>query len=99
MLAGAEMDLGSTALLEVGGVRVMVGSKPVQTMDQSMFHHLDIEPARQKIIALKSSVHFRNDFQEITAAVLPVAAPGPVVVDLTEVPFQEPRLKQLARKI
>ncbi len=98
MLAGAEIDLGPTALLEVGGVRVVVGSKAVQTMDQSMFRHLDIEPARQKIIAIKSSVHFRNDFQEICAAVLPVISPGPVIVDLSTVPFQDPRLKQLARK-
>ena len=98
MLAGAEIDLGPTALLEVGGVRVVVGSKPVQTMDQSMFRHLDVDPSRQKIIAIKSSIHFRNDFQEILAAVLPVTAPGPVIVDLTTVAFQDPRLKQLARK-
>ena len=98
MLAGAEIDLGPTALLEVGGVRVVVGSKPVQTMDQSMFSHLDIEPSRQKIIALKSSVHFRNDLQEVSAAVLPVVSPGPVIVDLSTVPFQDPRLKKLAAK-
>jgi microcystin degradation protein MlrC len=98
MLAGAEIDLGPTALLEAGGVRVVVGSKPVQTMDQSMFSHLDIEPSRQKIIALKSSVHFRNDLQEISAAVLPVVSPGPVIVDLSTVPFQDPRLKNLAAK-
>ncbi len=98
MLAGAEIDLGPTALLEVGGVRVVVGSKPVQTMDQSMFSHLDIEPSRQKIIALKSSVHFRNDLQEVSAAVLPVVSPGPVIVDLSTVPFQDPRLKKLAAR-
>ena len=98
MLDGAEIDLGPTALLEVGGVRVVVGSKTVQTMDQSMFRHLDIEPARQKIIAIKSSVHFRNDFQAICAAVLPVISPGPVIVDLSTVPFQDPRLKRLTRK-
>ncbi len=98
MLAGADIDLGPTALLEVGGVRVVVGSKPVQTMDQSMFRHLDIEPSRQNIIAIKSSIHFRNDFQDILSAVLPVTAPGPVIVDLTTVPFQDPRLKRLTRK-
>ena len=40
MLGGAEMDLGPTALLKVGGVRIVVGSKAIQTMDQSMFRHL-----------------------------------------------------------
>jgi microcystin degradation protein MlrC len=98
MLAGAEMDLGPTALLETGGVRVVIGSKPIQTMDQSMFRHLDIEPSREKIIAVKSSIHFRNDFQDILSVVLPVISPGPVIVDLTTVPFQEPRLKRLTGK-
>jgi len=98
MLAGAEMDLGPTALLEVDGVRVVVGSKPVQTMDQSMFRHLDVDPSQQNIIAIKSSIHFRNDFQDILSAVLPVTAPGPVIVDLTTVPFQDARLKRLACK-
>jgi microcystin degradation protein MlrC len=98
MLAGAEMDLGPTALLEVDGVRIVVGSKPIQTMDQSMFRHLGIEPSQQKIIAIKSSIHFRNDFQDITATVLPTISPGPVIVDLTTVPFQDPRLKQLSGK-
>jgi microcystin degradation protein MlrC len=98
MLAGAEMDLGPTALLETGGVRVVIGSKPIQTMDQSMFRHLDIEPSREKIIAFKSSIHFRNDFQDILSVVLPVISPGPVIVDLTTVPFQEPRLKRLTGK-
>jgi len=98
MLAGADMDLGPTALLEVDDVRVVVASKAVQTMDQSMFSHLDIEPSAQKIIAIKSSVHFRDDFQDICAAVLPVISPGPVIVDLSAVPFQDPRLKRLSRK-
>jgi len=98
MLAGADMDLGPTALLEVDDVRVVVGSKAVQTMDQSMFRHLGIEPSAQKIIAIKSSIHFRNDFQDICAAVLPVISPGPVIVDLSTVPFQDPRLKRLSCK-
>ena len=98
MLAGAEVDLGPTALLEVGGVRVVVGSKPVQTMDRAMFSHLGIEPVEQNIIAIKSSVHFRNDFQHICTAVLPVIAPGPVIVDLSRVAFRDPRLKRLTRK-
>ena len=91
------VDLGPTALLETGGVRVAVGSKAVQTLDRSMFSHLGIEPSRQRIIAVKSSIHFRNDFEEISSAILPVISPGPVTVVLGKVPFKDPRLKRLAR--
>ena len=98
MLAGAEMDFGPTALLEIGDVRIAVGSRAIQTMDQSMFRHLGIEPDRQRIISIKSSVHFRNDFQASCVAVLPVVAPGAVTVDLSCVDFSDSRLLRLARK-
>jgi microcystin degradation protein MlrC len=98
MLAGAEMDFGLTALLEIDGVRIAVGSRAIQTMDQSMFRHLGVEPREQRIIALKSSVHFRNDFQHFAAAMLSVIAPGPVTCDLTRVAFGDARLRRLAQK-
>lgn len=81
MYRGAHVQLGKTALLETGGVRVLVASVAAQVADRSFLRHLGIEPARQSIIALKSSVHFRNDFQDIASAILVVAAPGPVHVD------------------
>jgi len=99
MLAGAEIDLGPTVLLAIGGVCIAVGSRAVQTMDQSMFRHLGIDPAAQRIISIKSSVHFRNDFQDIASQVLPVVAPGPVTVDLSTVAFSDPRMQRLSRKV
>ena len=98
MLAGAEMDFGLTALLEIDDVRIAVGSRAIQTMDQSMFRHLGIEPCEQRIIAIKSSVHFRNDFQDFAAAVLSVIAPGPVTCDLSKVAFSDSHLRRLAQK-
>ena len=98
MLAGAEIDFGPTALLQVGGVQVAVGSRAIQTMDQAMFRHLGVEPCAQRIIAIKSSVHFRNDFQHCASAVLSVIAPGPVTVDLARVDFADARLRRLAQK-
>src|SRR3546814_12663107 len=56
-----------------------------------MLLHLGGEPAAQKILALKSSVHFRADFQPIAAAVLVVVAPGPVVLDNRALPFRRLR--------
>ena len=76
MWLGSRMRLGPMALLEVSGVRILVASKAVQAADQSMFRHLGVDPAEQSIVALKSSVHFRNDFQDIADSILVVAAPG-----------------------
>ena len=78
---GAQMRLGPMALLRQGGVRVVLASRKVQAANQDMFRHVGIEPARQRIVAVKSSVHFRADFQPIAREVLVVTAPGPALAD------------------
>jgi len=78
---GTFMHMGPMALLEAYGVRVALASRKVQTADQEMFRHLGIEPVRERIVAVKSSVHFRADFQPIAEEVLVVASPGPNPAD------------------
>ncbi|MGG5889533.1 M81 family metallopeptidase [Falsiroseomonas sp. HC035] len=88
MAGGNQADLGPTALIAPQpGVRVIVTSRKMQAYDQALFRHVGVEPAEQRILALKSSVHFRADFQPIAEAVLVVAAPGPVVADPATLPF------------
>jgi microcystin degradation protein MlrC len=81
---GLQLKLGPMALLrsrEAPGVRVVLASKKCQTADQEMFRHLGVEPKSQRLIAVKSSVHFRADFQPIAKEVLVVRAPGPALAD------------------
>jgi microcystin degradation protein MlrC len=78
---GNKMQLGPMALLRIGGARIVVASRKQQAADQAMLRHLGIDPSAQKILALKSSVHFRADFQPIAGEILIVAAPGANPVD------------------
>jgi len=91
MAGGNPADLGPSALLGIGPVKVIVVSRKMQAHDQALFRHLGVEPAEEKILAVKSSVHFRADFQPIAETVLVVAAPGPVVADPSSLPFQNLR--------
>lgn len=91
MWGGARMELGPMALLEAEGVRVMLASREMQAGDQAMFRHLGIEPTDQPILVLKSSVHFRADFEPIAAAVLTAAAPGPVTADPASLTYRNIR--------
>jgi len=87
MFKGFRMQLGSMALLRSKaspGVRVVVASRKCQAGDQDMFRHLGVEPRRSRILALKSSVHFRADFEPIAREVLVVKSPGPALADPTE---------------
>ena len=86
--AGNRMQLGPMVLLSTGGVRIVLSSRKQQAADQAMFRHLGVEPREQKILALKSSVHFRADFGPIAAAVLVVAAPGANPIDHRKLPYR-----------
>jgi microcystin degradation protein MlrC len=87
MFKGFRMTLGPMALLRsraAPGVRVVVASRKCQAADQEMFRHLGVEPRRSRIVALKSSVHFRADFEPIAREVLVVKSPGPALADPVE---------------
>ncbi|MGO8830642.1 MAG: M81 family metallopeptidase [Steroidobacteraceae bacterium] len=78
---GARMNLGAMALVAVedaGGadVKIVVSSIRSQPLDQAMLRHVGVEPAHQRIIVLKSSVHFRADFDPLAAETLVVEWPG-----------------------
>ncbi len=95
MWGGSRIDLGPMALLRIKagaqGVRVIVASKKLQAGDQAILRHVGIEPAEQKILALKSSVHFRADFAPIAEDILVVESPGPVSADPSKLPFRNLR--------
>ena len=76
MLGGAAVDMGPTAVIEKDGVRLLLGSKRQQPLSRNVFEHLGLDPARERIIVLKSSVHYRNHFQEIAGAIIVAASDG-----------------------
>jgi microcystin degradation protein MlrC len=88
---GRDIDLGPMALLQIGGVKVAVTTKRMQALDQAPFRHLGVEPNTQKILALKSSVHFRGDFQALAEEVLIAIAPGGHLADSTKFPYRHLR--------
>lgn len=62
---GSRMNLGPSACLRIGGVRIVVGSRKAQLADRAMYRQVGIEPEEQAILVNKSSVHFRADFEPI----------------------------------
>ncbi len=84
---GRDMDMGLSACLRIGDVRVVVGSYKAQLADQSMYRYVGIEPTEQKILVNKSSVHFRADFEPISEKVIICAAPGAMPADTAALPW------------
>jgi microcystin degradation protein MlrC len=90
---GARFQIGPMALLtdEASGVSVVLACKRVQAADQEMFRHLGVEPSQTPILALKSTVHFRADFQPIAATILTVQSPGAHLTDPVDFPYRNLR--------
>jgi microcystin degradation protein MlrC len=84
---GRDMDMGPSACLRIGDVRVVVSSHKAQLADQSMYRYVGIEPTEQSILVNKSSVHFRADFEPIAEKLLICAAPGAMPADTATLPW------------
>jgi microcystin degradation protein MlrC len=84
---GREMEMGPSAALRIGDVRVVVSSHKAQLADQAMYRYVGIEPTEQAILVNKSSVHFRADFEPIAAKLLICAAPGAMPADTASLPW------------
>jgi microcystin degradation protein MlrC len=92
MYGGNRMDLGPMALLRpvsAPGVEIAVASRRLQAADRAILRHLGVDPAERRILALKSSVHFRADFQALADEVLIVVAPGANTADPAELPLAQ----------
>jgi len=84
---GRAMDMGPSAALRIGDVRVVVSSHKAQLADQSMYRYVGIEPTEQSILVNKSSVHFRADFEPIAEKLIICAAPGAMPADTAALPW------------
>ncbi len=76
--AGRRLNLGTTALLDLGGVRVVVISIRTQCADPVFFEMMGIDIGVERSVTVKSRGHFRAGFDEFFGPdqVIEVDAPG-----------------------
>ena len=87
-IPGRKVDIGPVALLEINGIEIVVASKRMQAYDQDIFKHIGVEPTEKKILVLKSTCHFRADFDPISSHTLIALAPGAHIVDPRVYPYR-----------
>lgn len=80
MYGGGIAVLGPSCALRLedtkAEITVVVTSRRSQCLDLALFTHFGLAPHEARIVAVKSTAHFRADFAPIAARVIPVAAPG-----------------------
>lgn len=90
---GARFQIGPMALVtdEASGVSAVLACKRVQAADQEMFRTVGVEPSEVPILGLKSTVHFRADFQPIDETILAVRSTGAHITDPVDMPYKHLR--------
>ena len=86
---GVEADIGPSVLLEIEGIEIAVSSYKAQLLDRNMFKIFGIIPEEKSVVVIKSSVHFRADFQDIAAEFLIAKAPGAMKADPRDLNWQK----------
>ena len=76
MMNGLPGRLGATAVLDVNDVKVILISHRWQTLDPEMIRFVGIDPLREKILVVKSTIHYRAAFEPIAKEIIEVDAPG-----------------------
>ena len=73
---GKMHNVGKSALLSIGGVKVAVASERVQAHDRSVFEHFGVVLQDLDIIVVKSTAHYRAHFDPIAETTFAAIAPG-----------------------
>lgn len=80
MYGGGTATLGPSCALRLqdtdADITVVVTSIRNQCLDLAQFTHFGLDPSAARIVVVKSTGHFRADFEPIAVQVIPVAAPG-----------------------
>lgn len=85
---GMQVDLGPTAVLKTGNVKVIVTSSCQAGIDPAYFRLHGIDLDKTRLIAAKAKNHFRAAFVNRAAVIVDVDTPGPAALDLSVLPFR-----------
>ena len=76
MMRGLEGRLGPTTVLDVNDLKIILISLRWQTLDPEMIRFVGIDPLGEKILVVKSTIHYRAAFEPIAHEIVEVDAPG-----------------------
>jgi microcystin degradation protein MlrC len=88
MMTGLTVGLGPSACLEIDGIRIAVVSGKKQLLDRELLRMVGIHAEQMRLIVVKSSVHFRADFQPNASHVVVAKAAGPMAADPGDLPWK-----------
>jgi microcystin degradation protein MlrC len=87
MERGRQVDLGHTAVLERGPLKVVIAETCQSANDPAWCDLHGIDLSRTALFCVKAKNHFRAGFAPSCGAIIDVDTPGPAPADLRRLPF------------
>jgi microcystin degradation protein MlrC len=91
MARGEMNDMGPTAVLDTGRVKIVVISNHVEPHDLAAFTAVGIAPERQRFVMLKSRIHWRAGLAALAHAVVECGGTGVCTSDYATLAFKKVR--------
>ena len=88
MEKGLEVNLGRTAVLRHGSLRIIVTESCQAPNDMEYFRLHGIDLAEVDLVCAKAKNHFRAAFGSLFDPIIEVDTPGPAAADLASMPFR-----------
>lgn len=90
-MTGTEVAMGPCAVVEVGGVDVVLTGRRVMPFDGDHLRAVGVDPAAYRVIAVKSALAWRAGLADVAARALAVDLGGPTTCRLRELPYAHVR--------
>jgi microcystin degradation protein MlrC len=85
------LKLGRTAAIHVDGIDIVLASIRTQVFSHHVFSQHGIDYLKRRLLVVKSTQHFMNDFGKFAAAVVRCDGPGTLTTDLKSLPYRHIR--------
>ncbi len=83
----SDMPMGTGVWLDADGVHLVISSLRTQNFSPSVYSELGMDISKLRALVPKSTNHFYQNFERISAQVIHVRTPGTVTPDMTIIPY------------
>ncbi|HEX5078062.1 MAG TPA: M81 family metallopeptidase [Geminicoccaceae bacterium] len=87
----AVVSLGPSAVIQVGGIEVILNTYRTQPFEPTIFTNLGIPATERDVLVVKSTNHFYKGFAAISSDILYVECPGVYPSDYRKTPYHKVR--------
>ncbi len=88
ILGGASATMGTSAVFEVNGIRLLVSTYPTYDWADEQYRSVGLAPEAAKFVGVKNMMNFRIAYRDIMKGFFVLNVPGPTPPDMRMLQFQ-----------